>query len=249
MPAISAPMNTKSPPSTRRQGAGSPISAPLLGGRGSAKPPYAHQPRKANSLATILKSILLTGILMSPATGEEIRKDYNVFTIRDDKPKLKKIMGEIQKANACVDYSERGLTTVQHIEGKMYLVERGSHGRVEAAIIHEAESVLADGTELSGYIFDTDKTYSYVDISGAKATVPVKEFHDGKFPFKSEENFIKVLKSGINFLSYGAPVTCAKCTGFGEVKGGAKRDRWVKCPSCDGKRTNSVWYKFGWRET
>jgi hypothetical protein len=65
MPPISAPVNTKSTPSTCRQGAGSPVSALSWSGEASAKPPprnpflQVSEPLFGLSCAPIVKINLL----------------------------------------------------------------------------------------------------------------------------------------------------------------------------------------------
>ena len=192
--------------------------------------------------------VLSSYLLCHSIFGAEKRIDYNVADFEEDMQRVKRVMAQIIKArDGKPPTGYEGLTTVQHVEGKKYLI-RGENMPVEAAIIPGAESVLADGTYLRGYFLPTSETFSYTTITGAKATVKVSEFRDEKYPFESEANFIAVLKTGVTFYCFGDPVDCDKCTGWGKVKAKTPSG-WQKCSSCDGKGKVPVRYVVVWKKS
>ena len=176
--------------------------------------------------------------------GKEI--EYNIFKDKDDEQKVQYILDQVIKYQNGKPRGYNRIAIIQHIDGKNYLVRRGRLP-IEAAIIHDAESILPDGTELSGYLITSDKVFTYTTVLGAKSTVKQSDFYNGNYPFKSKENFIIALKMGGKFMYDGEAMRCDSCNGWRKVKAKTPSG-WKECTSCRGKGKIPVTYYVFWKD-
>jgi hypothetical protein len=163
---------------------------------------------------------------------------FNVSEVGADKSELMKIFTAVQiKDREDLFGIPQSYRIIQVIGKKEFLVQVLPAGKRILWLKTLNEISAADGEVIRDiYAVVSERTRSYTNIQGAKATVRIAEEIIPP-PFMKQEAFVSLLKSGKTWtLPAFKSVSCQRCFGDGKL---SVLQGSADCPDCDRKGSTS----------